>query len=236
MVDTVLKFKRSSVAGKEPLPTDIEAGEIAVNLEDAKIFSRKETGEVITLNPDVNQITQNLTLPFDWGFVYESEGDEFDLGLITDPNDAPENAGFNEVQAVSLILNGLTYPNTDGIAGQVITTDGNGNLSFINAATTASWQSIMDQYTASVGDKIIVDTRAENTNNPIMVTLPANPSFGDEVHIIDGASNAEQHNITINRNGSYIEGQPEDFAIDVNGAAFNFVYYNAARGWILQEK
>lgn len=232
MVDTVLKFKRSSVAGKEPLPSDIEAGEIAVNLEDAKIFSRKETGEVITLNPDVNQITQNLTLPLDWGFVYESEGDEFDLGLITDPNDAPENAGFNEVQAVSLILNGLTYPNTDGVAGQVITTDGNGNLSFINAATQASWQDIVTDYTASAGDKIIVSSATDF----VTITLPPNPQFGDEVHVIDGANNSETFAITISRNGSNIDGLSEDFEIDVNGAAFNFVFYNTDRGWILQEK
>ena len=232
MVDTVLKFKRSSVAGKEQLPSEIEAGEIAVNLEDAKIFSRKESGEVITLNPDVNQITQNLTLPFDWGYVSDSEGDEYDMGLITDPNDTPENAGFNELQAASFILNGLTYPNNDGVAGQVITTDGNGNLSFINAATQASWQDIVDHYTASAGDKIIVSSLTKE----ITITLPPGPQFGDEVHVIDGANNAETFDITIDRNGSKIEGIADNFEIDVNGAAFNFVFYNAERGWILQEK
>lgn len=233
MSEQVIKLKRSNVAGRVPTTSDLEAGEVALNLADAKIFSRDDNNNIVTLNPEVNQITNTFALPNDWGFVYESEGDEFDLGFITDPNDVPENAGFNEVQAVSLILNGLTYPNNDGVAGQVITTDGNGNLSFVNAATSASWQDVTTAtYQASVGDKIIVNS----TIQPVTVTLPANPNFGDEVHIIDGDGNSEVNNITINRNGYKIEGESEDFEIDVNGAAFNFVYYNSTRGWILQEK
>ena len=233
MTDTVVKLKRSEVTARTPTASDLEVGELAVNLTDAKLFSKKLDGTVVTLNPDVNNITQNLTLPFDWGYVSDSEGDEYDMGLITDANDAPENAGFNQLEAASFILNGLNFPNTDGVAGQVLTTDGNGNLSFINSATSASWQDVTTAtYDASVGDKIIVNS----TVQPVTVTLPANPNFGDEVHIIDGDGNSEDNNITINRNGYKIEGESEDFEIDVNGAAFNFVYYNADRGWILQEK
>tara|TARA_S200002703_G_C3786728_1_gene242612 strand:- start:1103 stop:1804 length:702 start_codon:yes stop_codon:yes gene_type:complete len=233
MSDPVIKLKRSNVAGRVPTTSDLEAGEVALNLADAKIFSRDDNNNIVTLNPDVNNITNTFSLPNDWGYVSDSEGDEYDMGLITDPNDAPENAGFNQLQAASFILNGLTFPNTDGVAGQVITTDGNGNLSFINSATSASWQDVTTEtYDASVGDKIIVNS----TLQAVTVTLPANPFFGDEVHIIDGDGNSEVNNITINRNGRRIESEAEDFEIDVNGAAFNFVYYNAQRGWILQEK
>ena len=49
-------------------------------------------------------------------------------------------------------------------------------------------------------------------------------------------ANAETHNITINRNTRKIEGSAEDMIIDVNGAAFNIVYYNSSRGWILTER
>jgi len=233
MSDPVIKLKRSSVAGRVPTTSDLEAGEVALNLADAKIFSRDDNNNIVTLNPEVNQITNNFSLPNDWGYVSDSEGDEYDMGLITDANDAPENAGFNQLEAASFILNGLNFPNTDGVAGQVITTDGNGNLSFINSATSASWQDVTTPtYDASVGDKIIVNS----TSQAVTVTLPANPTFGDEVHIIDGDGNSEVNNITINRNGYKIEGEAEDFEIDVNGAAFNFVYYNSTRGWILQEK
>ena len=233
MSEQVIKLKRSHVAGRVPTNSDLEPGEVALNLADAKIFSRDDNNNIVTLNPDVNNITNNFSLPNDWGYVSDSEGDEYDMGLITDPNDAPENAGFNQLEAASFILNGLNFPNTDGVAGQVLTTDGNGNLSFINSATSASWQDVTTAtYDASVGDKIIVNSSLLS----VTVTLPANPYFGDEVHIIDGDGNSEVNNITINRNGRKIEGEAEDFEIDVNGAAFNFVYYNAGRGWILQEK
>ena len=157
------------------------------------------------------------------------------MGLITDANDAPENAGFNELQAATFILNGLNFPTADGISGQVLTTDGSGNLSWINSSTSASWQNVNNNTAASIGDKVIVDS-PNPSNQPITITLPANPNFGEEVSVIDGTANSQSYNITINRNGRNIDGAAEDFEIDVNGAGFNFVYFNSTRGWILQEK
>ena len=40
-------LKRSSVAGKVPLATDRSTGEIAVNLADAKLYSKDGSGNVI---------------------------------------------------------------------------------------------------------------------------------------------------------------------------------------------
>lgn len=40
-------LKKSSVAGKVPLATDLEIGEIAVNLADAKLYSKNASGTVI---------------------------------------------------------------------------------------------------------------------------------------------------------------------------------------------
>ena len=233
MTDTVVKIKRSGVVGRVPSAADLERGELAVNLADSKIFSKDDNDNIVTLNPDVNNITNNLTLPYDWGSISDSDGDEYDMGLITDPNDAPENAGFNEVQAASLIINQtLTFPTTDGVYGQVLTTDGSGAISWVNSATAASWTEKTSNYSAAASDKIIVDTSSQ----AIMITLPANPTFGDEITIIDGSANAETNNITINRNTRKIEGLAEDMTIDVNGAAFNIVYYNSSRGWILTER
>tara|TARA_R110000764_G_scaffold54804_3_gene119536 strand:+ start:145 stop:849 length:705 start_codon:yes stop_codon:yes gene_type:complete len=234
-MSTVVKLKRSEVASRIPSSADLEVGEIAVNLADAKIFAKKQNGDVVTLNPDVNNITNNLTLPYDWGSISDSDGDEYDMGLITDANDAPENAGFNELQAATFILNGLNFPTADGISGQVLTTDGSGNLSWINSSTSASWQNVNNNTAASIGDKVIVDS-PNPSNQPITITLPANPNFGEEVSVIDGTANSQSYNITINRNGRNIDGAAEDFEIDVNGAGFNFVYFNSTRGWILQEK
>jgi len=60
--------------------------------------------------------------------------------------------------------------------------------------------------------------------------------LGDEVAIIDGASNAATNNITIARNGSNIDGAAADLTIDVDGAATSLVYYNSTYGWIFSER
>lgn len=42
-------IKRTSVAGREPLPADIDVGELAVNLADKKIFTKDGSGTIIQL-------------------------------------------------------------------------------------------------------------------------------------------------------------------------------------------
>ena len=52
MADKII-HKKSSVASKVPLASDLEVGELALNLEDAKIFTKKADGTVITIGqPD----------------------------------------------------------------------------------------------------------------------------------------------------------------------------------------
>lgn len=48
MASTIIP-KRSSVPGKVPQQSDLQVGEIAVNLADKKIFSKDGSGSVITL-------------------------------------------------------------------------------------------------------------------------------------------------------------------------------------------
>jgi hypothetical protein len=87
-------------------------------------------------------------------------------------------------------------------------------------------------YTTVAGDKIIVDSSVAT----ITITLPLNPTLGDEIAIIDGANNAANNNITIASNNQRIDGTEGNMLIDVSGAAFNVVYYNIARGWIFSER
>jgi len=42
-------LKKSSVVGKEPLPADLEVGELAVNLADKKLYSKDASGTVISV-------------------------------------------------------------------------------------------------------------------------------------------------------------------------------------------
>lgn len=70
-----------------------------------------------------------------------------------------------------------------------------------------------------------------NTANALTLTLPATPSVGDEVWIIDQASQAETNNITVNNNGSLINGVDDTLVIDVNGAVATLLYTGSTLGW-----
>ena len=46
---TKIIHKKSSVAGKVPLATDLEVGELAINLADKKLFSKDSGGNVVEI-------------------------------------------------------------------------------------------------------------------------------------------------------------------------------------------
>ena len=48
MANTVT-VKRSNVAGKAPLPADLEIGELAVNFPDKQVYTKEPAGTVIAL-------------------------------------------------------------------------------------------------------------------------------------------------------------------------------------------
>ena len=52
-------------------------------------------------------------------------------------------------------------------------------------------------YTTVAGAQILANT----TTNPITITLPASPSAGDEVTIIDARGTFGSNNLTFDRNG-----------------------------------
>lgn len=73
--------------------------------------------------------------------------------------------------------------------------------------------------TATDNQGIIADT----TSGSFTVTLPATPSTGAQVYIVDG-NNWSINNLTIARNGSTIENIAEDMVIDIGGVAITFIY------------
>jgi hypothetical protein len=65
----------------------------------------------------------------------------------------------------------------------------------------------------------------------ITLTLPASPSAGDEVQVLDGTGEATS--ILVARNGNLINGLSEDADLDVAGFAVVFIYTGATFGWRL---
>ena len=123
---------------------------------------------------------------------------------------------FDSRYAVLLVYYGTQWVNVSGESG---------------SSTTPSWQETTN-HTASVGDKLFVDC----SGGVVTVTLPASPSMGDEIRIIDATGSASTNNITVARNGNNIQGVADNLTIDTDRAAFGLVYYNSTQGWLLMER
>jgi len=119
--------------------------------------------------------------------------------------------------------------------GQVPTSDGAGNVAWEDptGAGGLTWVAKTAAYTAVANDGILADTL---TTGAWSLQLPASPSNGDTVGVLDSKSNFATANLTITRNGSLIEGLAEDLTCAMDDASFDLVYSGATLGWVIKNK
>lgn len=127
MADPVIKFKRSSVAGKVPTISQLPLGELAINTYDGKIFLKQDTNGVgiATTVKSINPWDESYG-----GGSISYQGNVTISGLLTTTS---LNVGLGAT------INGLTYPTTDGSQNQVLATDGSGQLQFVNISQLQSF-------------------------------------------------------------------------------------------------
>jgi len=117
----------------------------------------------------------------------------------------------------------LTLPSSDGDDGQVLTTDGNGVLSFATVGGAYnSWLVKTSAYTALVGDQIIV-----NSSSAVTITLPASASAGNTV-IIKATGGGT---VTVGRNSQNINSVAADATI-LSGNAAQLVFVDSTIGFL----
>jgi len=142
------------------------------------------------------------------------------------------NITFTPDGTGKVIIDGLSFPTSDGSADQVLTTDGSGNLSFTDVSGGTSWQSSIVTGTtlsAVAGNGYWIDT----TSNACTVTLPASASVGDTIELVDYARNWGTNNVTINQNSLNFQGYSSPNPVyDVDGQSVRIVYSGATQGWI----
>ena len=156
--------------------------------------------------------------------------------------DLTKLAAVNSTDAELNILDGsakstssITLADTDAL----IVIDGNttkqipvSDIKTYNPGGTA-WQAVVTGNTTMVsGRGYFVNT----TSAAITMTLPASPSLGDSVTVIDYAGTADSNNITIGRNSQKIHGASEDLTVATERAAFTLVFTDSTQGWLLTEK
>jgi len=65
------------------------------------------------------------------------------------------------------------------------------------------------------------------------LTLPSSPSAGNIVALQDYSNNFGTAKLTLDRNGSNINGSASNFDLTTNGTALTLVYVDATKGWLI---
>ena len=78
------------------------------------------------------------------------------------------------------------------------------------------------------GEILLIDTTAVTE---ITLTLPANPSPGDRVNLIDAAGQCGTTKAVIARNGNKIANLAEDLDFDIKNASLELIYSGSSYGW-----
>jgi hypothetical protein len=129
-------------------------------------------------------------------------------------------------------LDGLSYPTADGTANQVLQTNGSGVLSFatLTADGTADWDTTVKTtgFTATANKGYFCNT----TSAAFTVTLPATPSAGDEVIILDYAGTFDTNALTISPNGNKIESGTGNVQLTGDREGVRLVYIDSTQGWL----
>ena len=154
-----------------------------------------------------------------------------DSGTITIVDAANGNITITPDGSGNIVLDGLTFPNADGSADQVLKTNGSGTLSFTDVSGGTSWQAVKTTgFTAVAGEGYFCNT----TSGAFTVTLPASPTIGDEVAIVDYAGTFDTNNLTVGRNSENIQGSAADLTVATERAGFTLVYTDGTQGWLLK--
>ena len=106
----------------------------------------------------------------------------------------------------------LTYSTTNGWQAEA-PSGGGGGGGITYTAYTANATLTADQ-----------GAIADTSGGAFTLTLPASPSTGDQVVIVDGTDSFDTNNLTVARNGSTIEGLAEDLVCDLEGVSITFIY------------
>lgn len=149
-----------------------------------------------------------------YGSVDDVVTTSFDYDLVTDTN-----ATFLDYGAVE--DSGLVQAVADTLVNSF-------RIDTSSITLYLKWELKTASFVAVNGGQYFVNT----TSGAVTVTLPASPSIGDHVSIIDSHANAATNNITIDRNGNNIMGSASNDVLNTNDARRHLSYVDATRGWV----
>jgi hypothetical protein len=107
----------------------------------------------------------------------------------------------------------------DGTIGVDGYTGSQGVTGFTGSVGLLDWTPITANYTVSNRERLLLNS----SSGSFTLTLPAAPATGTYIQLTDGANLATDP-VTVDRNGSTIEGSPNNLILDVPNATFEFIY------------
>ena len=142
------------------------------------------------------------------------------------------NGAVSTTDAMTINTNGsVAFNGQVGTAGQVLQSNATSAPTWVTPSSSGglTWAAVQTaNFTASAGSAYPVNT----TSGAITVTLPASPTAGQLVTIVDYAGTSLTNNITVSSNGNKIQGSTDSVVIVINRQAYNFVYIDATQGWL----
>ena len=139
---------------------------------------------------------------------------------FTSTNFAGDSANYEQLAV------GSNLANVVGQANKVLSTDGT-VTQWIVPQAGFEWSVKTANYTAVNGDRLVLD----QSGGTFTVTLPASPSVGDEVYVMDGTGTMATVSVDIDNNGSVLMGASQALTFNVSNVGFNLVYTGATNGW-----
>jgi hypothetical protein len=135
-------------------------------------------------------------------------------------------------QSGNNIINENADTITIGASGDTITIPAGATLSNLGTASgfgLLTWQSVQTTgFTAVKGNAYPCNT----TSAEFTVTLPATPSAGDQVQLVDYAGTFDTNALTIDPNGEDIEGGTDNLQLTGEREGVILTYIDSTQGWI----
>jgi hypothetical protein len=170
----VVRLKRSSVAGKQPNISDLEVGELAVNLADGILYTKNTAGYIIIVGSSTtSDIAEGTNLYFSNARVVEAliSGSNINIepnGRISSNTVDIENVSSNIIPTLDSTFN-LGSPdkrfktlflanNTIDLGGSLISSDGTGQISISGSGAVLPSGSRIDVGVRQEGIALVGDT------------------------------------------------------------------------------
>ena len=116
-----------------------------------------------------------------------------------------------------------------GAKGGALVSDGASNQTFTVGNTYPAWTDAATATNALNGKAYFCDTSAAAWT----MTLPAAPTVGDTIWIVDAKGTFATNNLTLAGNGKNIHRQSADVTMNISDVSKMLIYHNATNGWII---